>query len=92
MKPSISVLNSKGVRPQKSIIILGQVKGSLWRREELTEGQLNHHVHIVGASAEDTDLIAASIPIAWSRSYFLIGVNSYFTCSSSSISFFVGSF
>lgn len=29
---------------------LGRVKGSLWRKEELTEGQLNHHVHVVGAS------------------------------------------
>nr|BFD66167.1 hypothetical protein HAGR004_11890 [Bdellovibrio sp. HAGR004] len=22
----------------------------MWRKEELTEGQLNHHVHVVGAS------------------------------------------
>lgn len=31
-------------------IRFGKVVGSLWRKEELTEGQLNHHVHIVGAS------------------------------------------
>lgn len=31
-------------------VVLGKVSGSLWRKEELTEGQLNHHVHIVGAS------------------------------------------
>jgi conjugal transfer pilus assembly protein TraD len=31
-------------------VTLGKVSGSLWRKEELTEGQLNHHVHIVGAS------------------------------------------
>lgn len=31
-------------------VILGKVSGSLWRKEELSEGQLNHHVHIVGAS------------------------------------------
>lgn len=31
-------------------ITLGKVSGSLWRKEELSEGQLNHHVHIVGAS------------------------------------------
>lgn len=31
-------------------LVLGKVSGSLWRKEELTEGQLNHHVHVVGAS------------------------------------------
>jgi conjugal transfer pilus assembly protein TraD len=31
-------------------VVLGRVSGSIWRKEELTEGQLNHHVHIVGAS------------------------------------------
>lgn len=31
-------------------VVLGKVSGSLWRKEELTEGQLNHHVHVVGAS------------------------------------------
>lgn len=36
-------------KPQNRLI-LGQIKGSLWRKEELTEGQLNHHVHVVGAS------------------------------------------
>lgn len=33
-----------------SKVVLGQVSGSFWRKEELSEGQLNHHVHIVGAS------------------------------------------
>lgn len=31
-------------------VIIGKVSGSLWRKEEISEGQLNHHVHIVGAS------------------------------------------
>ncbi|MFN3698382.1 MAG: type IV secretory system conjugative DNA transfer family protein [Pseudobdellovibrio sp.] len=31
-------------------IELGKVSGSIFKKEELTEGQLNHHVHIVGAS------------------------------------------
>lgn len=31
-------------------VVLGKVSGSLWRKEEISEGQLNHHVHIVGAS------------------------------------------
>lgn len=31
-------------------VFLGKVSGSMWRKEELTEGQLNHHVHVVGAS------------------------------------------
>lgn len=35
---------------KKDSVILGKVSGSMWRKEELTEGQLNHHVHIVGAS------------------------------------------
>jgi len=29
---------------------LGKIKGQLFKTEKLTEGQLNHHVHIVGAS------------------------------------------
>lgn len=35
---------------KKEVVTLGKVSGSFWRKEELTEGQLNHHVHIVGAS------------------------------------------
>ena len=34
----------------QSKVVLGKVSGSLWRKEELSEGQLNHHVHVVGAS------------------------------------------
>lgn len=35
---------------QQSKVRLGKVSGSIWRNEELSEGELNHHVHIVGAS------------------------------------------
>lgn len=44
--------NYVAIRKPKSQdkVVLGKVSGSLWRKEELTEGQLNHHVHIVGAS------------------------------------------
>ncbi len=39
-----------GLTSNEDKITLGQVSGSLWNKENLTEGQLNHHVHIVGAS------------------------------------------
>lgn len=35
---------------RNNAVALGKIKGSLGRREELTEGEMNHHVHIVGAS------------------------------------------
>lgn len=31
-------------------VTLGKIEGMFWRNEELSEGQLNHHVHVVGAS------------------------------------------
>lgn len=37
-------------RPKEHQITLGKIKGSLFKEETLTESQLNHHVHIVGAS------------------------------------------
>jgi len=42
-------------------VALGKVSGSLWRREELTEGQLNHHVHIVGASGYGKTVLLSHI-------------------------------
>ena len=42
-------------------IALGKVSGSLWRKEELTEGQLNHHVHIVGASGYGKTVLISHI-------------------------------
>lgn len=36
--------------PKSDFVTLGTVKGRFWRKETLSEGQLNHHVHIVGAS------------------------------------------
>lgn len=43
-------ITSLGLISNEDRIELGKVSGSIWRKEELTEGQLNHHVHIVGAS------------------------------------------
>lgn len=42
-------------------VILGKVSGSLWRKEELSEGQLNHHVHIVGASGYGKTVLLSHI-------------------------------
>ena len=35
---------------KEELITLGKVKGSLYKEETLSEAQLNHHVHVVGAS------------------------------------------
>lgn len=44
-------MTEKVYSTKKDKVVLGRVSGSLWNNEEtLTEGQLNHHVHIVGAS------------------------------------------
>lgn len=40
---------------------LGKVSGSLWRKETLTEGQLNHHVHVVGASGYGKTVLLSHI-------------------------------
>lgn len=42
-------------------VSIGKVSGSLWRKEELTEGQLNHHVHIVGASGYGKTVLISQI-------------------------------
>jgi len=39
-----------GFVPKESAVSLGRGHGFPWRKEWLTESQLNHHVHIVGAS------------------------------------------
>lgn len=46
IKNAIGVLK----KPKEHQITLGKIKGSLFKKETLTESQLNHHVHIVGAS------------------------------------------
>lgn len=38
------------IKPKEHKITLGKIKGSLFKEETITESQLNHHVHIVGAS------------------------------------------
>lgn len=45
----------------KQAIHLGKVQGSLWRREILTDEQLNHHVHIVGASGYGKTVLISHI-------------------------------
>lgn len=42
-------------------VVLGTVSGSMWRKEELTEGQLNHHVHVVGASGYGKTVLLSHI-------------------------------
>lgn len=37
-------------KKREDLITLGKIKGSFRKEETLSEGQLNHHVHIVGAS------------------------------------------
>lgn len=39
-----------GMAPKECAVSLGRGHGFPWRKEWLTESQLNHHVHIVGAS------------------------------------------
>lgn len=46
----LNSLSNKKEQIESNKVTLGKVSGSIWRKEELTEGQLNHHVHVVGAS------------------------------------------
>jgi hypothetical protein len=39
-----------GLTSSEDKITLGTISGNIFKNEELTQGQLNHHVHIVGAS------------------------------------------
>lgn len=54
LKPSESPVGEATTKKRQPVagdrVVLGKVSGSLWRKEELTDGQLNHHVHVVGAS------------------------------------------
>lgn len=40
----------KRKKRKEEVITLGKIKGSFYKEETLSEAQLNHHVHIVGAS------------------------------------------
>lgn len=59
----IQSIGTKKYKPYKKTdrVVLGNVSGSLWRKEELTEGQLNHHVHIVGASGYGKTVLLSHI-------------------------------
>ena len=46
---------------EKDSICLGKLSGSFFKYEELTEGQLNHHVHIVGASGYGKTVLLSHI-------------------------------
>lgn len=58
LSSAIRNLNPKYQEPKVQI---GQVSGSLWRKEELSEGELNHHVHIVGASGYGKTVLLSHI-------------------------------
>lgn len=45
----------------KEVVTLGKVYRSLWRKEKLTESQLNHHVQIVGASGYGKTVLLSHI-------------------------------
>ncbi|MES2803283.1 MAG: TraM recognition domain-containing protein [Bdellovibrionota bacterium] len=40
----------KRKKRKEEVITLGKINGSIFKEETLSEGQLNHHVHVVGAS------------------------------------------
>lgn len=42
-------------------ILLGKIRNSFFRKEELTESELNHHVHIVGASGFGKTVLISQI-------------------------------
>lgn len=60
----MSVINQflqNGNKRKNDNVVLGKVAGSLWRQEEISEGQLNHHVHIVGASGYGKTVLISHI-------------------------------
>ncbi len=50
-----------GKTPVNKKIKIGMVSGSLWRKEELSEGELNHHVHVIGASGYGKSVLLSHI-------------------------------
>ena len=58
---TIKSLINLNANPAISKVNLGKVSGSLWRKEELSEGQLNHHVHVVGASGYGKTVLLSHI-------------------------------
>lgn len=46
----VQEIRNRWSRKSEDKVTLGMVSGSIWRKEELSEGELNHHVHVVGAS------------------------------------------
>lgn len=60
MNQDLNFLPQFAPKPQDRVT-LGKVSGSLWRAEELTDGQMNHHVHIVGASGYGKTVLLSHI-------------------------------
>lgn len=54
-------ISALGLTSSEERIELGKVSGSIFRKESLTEGQLNHHVHIVGASGYGKTVLLSHI-------------------------------
>ncbi len=54
-------ISAMGLTSSEERIELGKVSGSIFRKESLTEGQLNHHVHIVGASGYGKTVLLSHI-------------------------------
>ncbi len=50
-----------GLTSSEDKIDLGTLSGNPFRKEQLTEGQLNHHVHIVGASGYGKTVLISHI-------------------------------
>lgn len=61
MKHKIKSLFSKKDQTAAKDITLGKIKGSFFKRESLTEAQLNHHIHIVGASGYGKTVLLSHI-------------------------------
>ena len=60
MNQDLNFLPQFAPKPQDRVT-LGKVSGSLCRAEELTDGQMNHHVHIVGASGYGKTVLLSHI-------------------------------
>ncbi|WP_413942743.1 type IV secretory system conjugative DNA transfer family protein [Bdellovibrio sp. HCB-162] len=54
-------LESLGLPLSDSDIYIGKIKGSFFRKEYLSEEELNHHVHVVGASGFGKTVLLSKI-------------------------------
>ena len=61
MKTIKNILTRGNFKKYEDRVQLGRVSGKIWLKEELSEGQLNHHVHIVGASGYGKTVLLSHI-------------------------------